>query len=92
MAGASTYQRIDKIQIQENKKIIFNASTRTCLVEADVANNKAHLGAILRGNVPGTTSTRVFCVLGKHKGKVPIIKMEIQNGICHEGGWGSACH
>ena len=67
MAGASTYQRIDKIQIQENKKVILKARTRTCLVEADVANNKAHLGAILRGNVPGTTSTRVFCVLGKHK-------------------------
>ena len=51
----------------ENRKIILNARTRTCLVEADVANDKAHLGAILRGNVPGTTSTRVFCVLGKHK-------------------------
>ena len=29
----------------------------------------------------------LFC--GLAKGGVRIIKMEIQDGICHEGGWGS---
>ena len=61
---------INELKIYKYKrtnKIILKAPRRTCLVEADVANDKAHLGAILRRNVPGTTSTRVFCVLGKHK-------------------------